>query len=483
MAFGDETELAELVAKLDVYTNLKISLKYNQGMYEKKYKEVPEALRLSRTYTASVLSDTWATVVQEQKMLEQKREDLGGLRATFEGLKFGSDLSTAQKRQGAALLDLEAVRSEQVMARMIFSLAGELKEESEKLFQPQVLKHASAWLSESTNHRYTLSANSEGFFATDTVMAKNYTLDELSSGTRIQLLFSIRMAFITMQEETSGVRLPIFLDELLANSDDDRALAITEAIGNIAQERQVFYVTAQRDEVEKLKTIATSAVSVIPLEDLQRDFRISQEPLKRYVFARKEVIPAVADYQEYGKALGVAGPSVWGTLEALHSWHLLTDSSQLYGFLQQGLTHVGQLIRAKAGQNPALSLRLELLKAAQQRAQQGRSKTVHLSDLEDPALRLNRGAKFWVQIQEVVGTQGCPGEEILEAVQDKRIQRFNDASSDMLSTWLFDNRFASDTESKSAHVILDELFVEFEALTVGSEEQRVVMRYLDAVIG
>ncbi|MBI9093727.1 MAG: hypothetical protein JEY71_02485 [Sphaerochaeta sp.] len=483
VAFGDETELSELVAKLDQWNDLRFSLKHNQNMYDKKGKEVPKALQLSHTYSASALSDASEIVVQEQKMLEQKREELGGLRSTFDGLKFGSDLSTAQKRQESALQDLETVRSEQVMARMIHSLASDLKDESEKLFQPQVLKHASAWLSDSTNHRYTLSANNAGFFATDTIMAKNYNLDELSSGTRVQLLFSIRMAFITMQEETSGVRLPIFLDELLANSDDDRALAITEAIGTIAQERQVFYVTAQRDEVEKLKTIVKSTVTVIPLEDVRRDFRVSQEPLKRYVYSREEILPAVADYQEYGKALGVSGPSVWGTLEALHSWHLLTDSDQLYDFLQQGLTHVGQLISAKAVHSPTLSFRLELLKAAQQKAQQGRSKVVHLSDLEDPALDLNRGAKFWVQIQEVVGSQGCTGKELLEAIQDKRIQRFTDTSSDMLSTWLFDNRFDTDTESKSAHAILDELFVEFESLTVGSEEQRVVLRYLDAVIG
>jgi len=73
IAFGDETELSELVAKLDQWNDLRYSLKYNQGMYEKKGKEAPKALQWSRTYTASDLSDIWATVVQEQKMLEDTR--------------------------------------------------------------------------------------------------------------------------------------------------------------------------------------------------------------------------------------------------------------------------------------------------------------------------------------------------------------------------------------------------------------------------
>lgn len=483
LSYGNETELSELVEMLDAWNSLRFSLGHNRSLYGQKAKESPKALEISSMHTLADLDTALETLKLEQKELEAMREALGGLRSTFESLKFSSALSTAYQKQESALSELEAFRSGQVMARMVSCLANDLKRESEDLFQPQVLRHASTWLSDITCHRYTLSANDEGFFATDTIMAKNYHLDELSSGTRIQLLFSIRMAFITMQEETSGVRLPIFLDELLANSDDDRALAITLAIGNIAQQRQVFYVTAQRDEVEKLKTIASSGLTVIPLEDLRRDFRVSQEPLKKYVFDRKEVPLAQEDYQAYGTALCVAGASLWEPVEALHSWHLLANSDELYRFLHQGLFSIGQLISAKAGQNPSFATRLQLLKGAQQGAQQGRSKPVHLSDLEDPALDLNRGAKFWVQMQEFVGAEGCTGDELLKAVQDKKIQRFTDASLDMLANWLFENRFVSDKESKDAQSILEDLFVESDALTVGSDEEKIAARYLDAVIG
>ena len=483
LEFGNEAELSELVAKLDQWNDLKFSLKYNRKLFAEKREKNPRALEMARLYSALDLSDALASLGKEQKELEEKRVRFGGLRATFDALKFGSSLSNALLKEESAQAELEAFRNEQVASRMIATLAEDLKSESEKQFQPQVLKHASAWLSDITNHRYTLSASKDGFFATDTIMAKNFTLDELSSGTRIHLLFSIRMAFITMQEETSGVTLPIFLDELLANSDDDRALAITQAIGNIAQDRQVFYVTAQRDEVEKLKTIATSEVTVISLEDLQRNYKVSQNPIKRYVYDRNEVPPPLEDYQEYGKTLSVAGPSLWDPIEALHSWHLLADSEALYGYLKLGLKHVGQLISAKAAQNPTLYFRLELLKAAQQRSQQGRARTVHLSDLDDPALDLNRGAKFWSQIEAVVGGEGCSGGELLEAVQDKRIQRFTEGNLEVLSNWLFENRFASDTKRKEAHAILDELFVEFELLTVGSDDHVVVERWLASVIG
>lgn len=483
LVYGNEAELLDLVAKLDQWNDLKYSLKHNHALYEKKCGAFPAAYEMAETSSLSELSDALESIREKQYSLEAKREELGGLRSTFEALKFGSDLSQAQSEAEAALSDLEAFRSEQVMARMVSTLAHALKRESEEQFQPQVLTYASKWLSSITNHRYTLSANNEGFFATDTIMAKTYTLDELSSGTRVQLLFSIRMAFITMQENTSGVSLPIFLDEVLANSDDERASAIVQAIGEIAQERQVFYMTAQRDEVERLKTLATSEVKVLALEDLRREFRVSKVPLKRYVYDKREIPPAVEDYQEYGKALSVGGASLWGPIEALHSWHLLTNSAELYGYLVQGLEHIGQLVSAKSHDIPNLVLRLQLLKGAQLKAQQGRSRLVHLSDLEDPALDLNRSAKFWTQIQEVVGDAGCTGAALLLAVEEKRIQRFTDANLDMLSSWLYENRFATDMASKSAQSILDDLFVSFDALRVGSEEERVVARYLDAVVG
>lgn len=75
-------------------------------------------------------------------------------------------------------------------------------------------------------------------------------LDQLSTGTRIQLLLAIRVAFVESQE--SNVKLPLLADELLANSDVDRAKAIIEALTEVSKEgRQIFYFTAQVDEVAK----------------------------------------------------------------------------------------------------------------------------------------------------------------------------------------------------------------------------------------
>jgi len=60
---------------------------------------------------------------------------------------------------------------------------------------------------------------------------------------------SVRLAFVETRE--TNYRLPITLDETLTNSDDKRARAAIKTMTTLAADRQVFYFTAQQDEVGK----------------------------------------------------------------------------------------------------------------------------------------------------------------------------------------------------------------------------------------
>ncbi|MDY0290020.1 MAG: hypothetical protein RBR15_14440 [Sphaerochaeta sp.] len=482
LEFGDERALSDLVSDLEAYQGLKLSLQYTHTLFDEKCLDAPEAYAMMRTHTLEDLSALLEKVIKDQGALEHKWEELGKLRSIFEALKRGSDLSRALQEKELALDELELYRQQQVASRLIASLASELKEESKSLYQPQVLKHASSWLGSITDSRYTLSAGDGGFFATDTIMARNYSLDELSSGTRIHLLFSIRMAFITMQEETSGVALPIFMDELLANSDDRRAFAIVKAIGVIAAERQVFYVTAQRDEVEKLMTIGSSSVKVIALEDLSREFRLSKTPLKPYIYAREGLADPVGDYHEYGTLLRVAGPSLWQNIASLHSWHLCLDSAELYGYLKKGLRRVGQLAQA-LGPDHALSFRMKMLASAQSLAQEGRCRILDASALEEAPPTLNRGNNYWTQMLERVQEAPLTGNELLTLIADKRIKNFTGSKLEIFTTWLMEQGYATERSPKGVQEILDTLFVLYDKLETDTNDEKVIHRWLDSVVG
>src|SRR5690606_12580041 len=107
---------------------------------------------------------------------------------------------------------------------------------------PAVFHRARELFTRITHGRYELRLHREGepeFGAYDNLDRRGRTLDELSSGTRVQLLIAVRVAFVEHQEQ--GSMLPLVLDEVLGISDDERARAVMEAALELAREgRQIF---------------------------------------------------------------------------------------------------------------------------------------------------------------------------------------------------------------------------------------------------
>ena len=144
-----------------------------------------------------------------------------------------------------------------------------------------VLRQANQWLQRFTGGRYRLELhdkeisakkpsgrkqeNIPAYFSVwDTVQEKLLSLDAMSSGTRVQMLLAARMAFLQQQETSliplqasatsDGLQLPMIFDETLANSDDQRTEQIIQALLELAQQgRQIVYLTAQEDELDKWK--------------------------------------------------------------------------------------------------------------------------------------------------------------------------------------------------------------------------------------
>jgi uncharacterized protein YhaN len=79
------------------------------------------------------------------------------------------------------------------------------------------------------------------------------TVDEMSEGTRDQLYLALRLATIEQQLDRSEP-LPLIVDDLFVNFDDDRSAAGFEILAELAAKTQVIFFTHHRHLVELAKS-------------------------------------------------------------------------------------------------------------------------------------------------------------------------------------------------------------------------------------
>jgi len=186
---------------------------------------------------------------------ENRNSEIALIKAKIGEVRSGNSLEAALLEEETALEALREAYEKNLAAATGKLLTDQLRADTYGNNPSEVYVRANELFSRITSGRYELRIDERengSFRAYDNSLGQGQELEELSTGTRIQLLLSVRLAYIEQQEE--GLKLPVLADELLANCDDTRAAAIIEALIAISKEgRQVFYFTAQADEVAKWK--------------------------------------------------------------------------------------------------------------------------------------------------------------------------------------------------------------------------------------
>jgi hypothetical protein len=229
-------------------------------------------------------------------------------------------------------------------------LVDHVQEATMETSRPGVFERAREILATITRGRYRLDfdENETNFRAFDETKQKGLTLDELSSGTRVQVLLSVRIAFVEQQEQ--GVRIPLFLDETLANTDDRRAKTIIESTIELARNgRQVFYFTAQGDEVAKWTAALESTngvdheiIDLTKFRDVDDSVYIPNlESIES--FTPKAPSPDGHDHSSYGDEIKVDSFNPHRGVKTAHLWYVIDDVESLHQLLELGIEHWGQM--------------------------------------------------------------------------------------------------------------------------------------------
>lgn len=436
-----------------------------------------EIVSLSQEHSLDEVALRLDSVSENLQRYEQKLEQYWTMTERYRNLCSSEALEQVQLKLDKARDELEQRRREEVEKQFLHSLITDLQKAAETTYQPQVLKQASSWFLRITNNRFSLGISNETFFARDEILMKTFGLQELSSGTKVQLLFALRLGFIENLESGSGYHFPLFFDELMAISDDERSLAIAQSVSEIAKYRQVLYATAQADEVEKLMRYSNESIQIIDLEQQNREYQASRRPFSAPSVLRKELVEPIDDYNEYAKALKIPQPDLFDSIGELSSWYLCTDSEELFALLKRGFALAGQ---ARLGDS-RYQQRYDLLSEAQELARQGRARTLCEHDLEDPQLSINRHAAFYAAIVDFVAEGNHDGAVLLEAIEQRVVKRVNESTRDALEAWLIEQGFISEQQSYDATKILSTLCLQHPQLDVESTAAYLVQRYLKSI--
>ena len=463
LAPGDEASVTQWLERLEAYKAAETAKQRAETAVRFASDQlVGVALAIQEAPQASLLTLlVEATAAETELAAKQKR--ITEIETRTDSARRGRTLeeATAKLEQAKdALRDDRAVKCEHHIGGLT---AAYIQEDSRVDTMPVVLNAAREILATITKGQYELNFSpgpAPSFRVTDIVAGEVRELNELSSGTRVQLLLAVRIAFIEHQEQ--GCRLPLLLDETLANSDSERMTAVIEAVLEFVKKgRQVFYFTARQDEVRHWCDAATKGDVPCKVTDMgERRFRTPawSETTDGLPLSVPRVVP-VPDgrtAREYGAAIGVAALDPTRMRESVPLFYsLLHDLEGLHGLLNAGFQTVGQWNTLNAATKGRFTFSAgtprdvddwsDVVDAFREGWNIGRGKPLTREILDGSDACGNFIAKFWEITKEGNFDAKCLMSAIASKT-DERVLRFQKNKSDQLRDHLLASGCLSDDE-------------------------------------
>ncbi|MDA3912340.1 MAG: hypothetical protein PF448_13385 [Bacteroidales bacterium] len=406
------------------------------------------------------------------------------------------ELQNTLTEQDTAIENLQGKYEENLSAITGHLLVEALREETRETQYPEVFKKAESHFVSITGGKYKLDVsnydNKMAFRAFDVSNQEYLQLDQLSSGTRIQLLLSVRLAFIEQQERL--VSLPLIVDELLANSDDIRARAIIDALIDISENgRQIFYFTAQDDELAKWKTHLREIQLPANYIRLGKEAEKADatETLSIPEFENTDLpSPASMSHAEYGQAIGVQRFNpLSDNASQLHLWYLIDSPDLLYNCLRKNIRDLGALrtYLQYGGKIPNAPQQFKsfiedshkMLKQYISLYRFGRSFPIDRQVLEEADAVSDT---YIDRVNDVLKSVNGNPNQLLEALKNGAVSGFRTKKAEELEQYLKDRKFLSDEQPLSDEDIRLRLQAFIDDLSVSSEDLSKLFNHIVAVV-
>jgi chromosome segregation ATPase len=235
----------------------------------------PELVAAAEAGDLAAIDAVQAEAERAEAEVKRLSEAIGALKGRLETAGKERALERAAAAARRARDDLEAHREARMEHAAASYLLDDVEGEHEAVAKPAALERAREWFGRVTRGDFelTFERSSAGwrFGAVDRrdgAADRHLRLEELSTGTRAQLLISARLAFALTAEEAATDEtvetLPFVLDEALTTSDPVRFAQVAAAVLDVveASGRQFVYLSARPEDAELWRKAAATRPGV-----------------------------------------------------------------------------------------------------------------------------------------------------------------------------------------------------------------------------
>ncbi|WP_330632891.1 AAA family ATPase [Halocatena halophila] len=455
----DHDTLEKLCERVDAYESATEALReatIRANTEAKELEDCPGFEPELKEQTVDALKEELRAAERTAEAFEDLQSRIADIKAKIRQAKSHDQVETALTERDRALDDLNDQLEDDCAAMVGDVLVEHVQEATMETSRPDVFERAREILTTITRGSFRLDFDETDaeFRAFDERRQKGLALDELSSGTRVQVLLAVRIAFVEQQEQ--GAQVPLLLDETLANTDDRRAKSIIKSMIELARNgRQVFYFTAQGDEVAKW-TGALQSTNGVDHEiiDLTTDRDVEDAvhiPKLEAIesFTSKVPSPNGHDHETYEKELGVDPFNLHRGVETAHLWYVVDDVDTLHQLLEIGVEHWGPLSNMLQWGNGSLhAVNSDQVTIAQENAAALGEFTdawkIGRGDPVDRAVLEASGAVSETFIDEVTALAESvtwDGKQIVKALHNGEVNRFRSEKADELEAYLEANGY------------------------------------------
>ncbi len=183
---------------------------------------------------------------------DRKNRSIGELVNRMEQLSSSQDLLILQNELEMKRQQLRDCSRDWIKYQIALVMLNKAISKYEDTRQPEVIKEATGIFSLITNKRYTAvikPINNDDLHIKD-AQGNIKKVMEMSRGTREQLYLAMRLGLIKEYEKRSE-SMPVIMDDVLVNFDDNRNPLAIRALNEFAKERQLIILTCHRNLLER----------------------------------------------------------------------------------------------------------------------------------------------------------------------------------------------------------------------------------------